>query len=424
MVVVLTFGVLVVPASSSPEPVSVVITQTDQTAMKRILEDWREHQDKVGYSSLTEPYFDCDAHRQLLRHGLKAVPYLIDQLDRQHAVEPYIGSVLISHPNIHTLERVYGYNRQRKHEVYGQTLAKWILTGTLWELVSSGVFEKEKLPPPTEPIDWFDWWNNYKARFVLPRGNAPALVVPHRMFRSTPHITTSMKNGLLDFSAAGATYRHMIEHAAAEMGIETFIGEHAYMDIIGSVRMKSVTYEEFLYMVGRSVCVRGFDYRKISNRYWVGGEQPAKPRAIFSGLGIMMDRTVFPEGQDIPVTVIIRDSHAMLDPCDPAFASYAGFRVTTSDATVVKDFEPQTHRPAAKSMLTATGDMKVDLLLNRFCKLGPGEYNIRFHYFEHQTPTMPIEAYPSDSKTARLLRASRTPQARLTNPEFSERDKK
>ncbi|MHC4621081.1 MAG: hypothetical protein ACYTEQ_25325 [Planctomycetota bacterium] len=416
VVMVLTFGVLIVPARSSPQGPSVVITQSDQAVMKRILEDWREHQNKVGYSSLTEPYFDCDAHRQLLEYGLKAVPYLIDQRARQHAVEPYIGSALIDDPNIRTLEQVYGYNRRRKDEVYDQTLAKWIVTGTLWESVSPSVSDKEKVTAHIEPIDWFDWWHQHKARFVRPGGNTPAIVVPHRMLRSVPHITTSIKNGLLDFSAAGATYRQMIEHAAAEMGIETFIGEHAYMDIIGLVRMKSVTYEEFLYMVGRSVCVLGFDYRKTAGGYWVGGDQPAKPRAIFKGWGIMMDRTVFTEGQDIPVTVIIRDSHAMVDPCDPAFTSYAGFRVTTNNATVVKDFEPETDRPAAKSVLTARGDMKVDLSLNRFCKLGPGEYNIRFHYLEHQTPSMPIEIYPSDSKTARQLR--------VTNSEISERDKK
>ncbi|MHC4498798.1 MAG: hypothetical protein ACYS21_06755, partial [Planctomycetota bacterium] len=120
----------------------------------------------------------------------------------------------------------------------------------------------------------------------------------------------------------------------------------------------------------------------------------------------------------------IRDVHSMVDPCDPAFASYAGFRVTTNDATVVKDFEPQTHRPAAKSMLTASGDMKVDLLFNRFCKLGPGEYNIRFHYLEHQTPSMPIEIYPSHSKTARRLRASGTRRVKATTSETSERDRK
>lgn len=424
VVVFPTFGVLVVPASSSPEPASVVITQTDQTAMRRILEDWREHQNKVGYSSLTEPYFDCDAHRQLLQYGLKAVPYLIDQLARQHVVEPYIGSALINDPDICTLEQVYRYNRRRKDEVHRRTLAKWILTGTLWELVSPPVSEEEKLAAPTEPIDWFEWWHKCKARFVLPGGNTPAIVIPRSMLRSIPHITTSIKNGLLDFAAAGATYRQMIEHAAAEMGTETFIGEHPYMDVIGSVRMKSVTYEEFLYMVGGNVCVRGFDHRKISNRYWVGGEQPAKPRAIFEGWGIMMDTTVFVEGQNIPVTVIIRDAHSVLDPCDPAFTSYAGFRVTTSDGTVVKDFEPETHPPAAKSMLTAKGDIKVDLLLNRFCRLGPGEYNIRFHHFDHQTPSIPIEIYSSDSKTARLLRASGTRPVKMTDSEISERDKK
>jgi hypothetical protein len=113
--------VVEVRAAIVPEPNDVaevvVITQADQDAINRILESWREHQSKVSYSSMTEPYFDCAAHGELLTYKWKAVPYLVEQLARQEAVEAYLGSALIDDPNVRTLEQVYEYNRLRKSRV-------------------------------------------------------------------------------------------------------------------------------------------------------------------------------------------------------------------------------------------------------------------------------------------------------------------
>ena len=398
------------------ESVGVVITQADAAAIKRILDDWREHQNKVSWSSRMEPYFDCDAHEQLLAYGRKAVPYLIEQLAQQAAVEPYVGAVLIDDPKVKTLEQVYEYNRRRKSRMHDETLASWILSGTLRELTSAGVSDEEKSSPRIEPIDWLDWWPEHEAGFVFADGGFAGVALPRERRPLIPHISTSVKDGLLDICAVSATYRQMIERAAAETGIETFIGEHRYMDIIGTVWLKSVTYEEFLYMVGRSVYIKGFDYRKTENGYHVGGKSPAKPRAILSGWGIKMPRTVFGAGEDIPVTIITRGMPEPADAHKAVFERCGSFRVTRNDGSVVKEYDSIEDSCSTAPTANRLGAMReVKLLLNQFCELGVGEYNIRFRYQEQQTPTIAIEIYPKDSKAARQARLSRAGRRKTKN---------
>lgn len=388
---------------------SVVVTQGDDEAIRGILERWRMHQQKVSYSSMTEPYFDCDAYGELLAYGWKAVPYLIEQLARQQAVEPYLGSALIDDPNVKTLDQVYEYNRLRKSRVHDETLAPWILTRVLWELTSPEVSQTSKRTAAIEPVDWFDWWHRHKSRFVFSAGGTPEVVIPRRMLSSRAHVATSVRNGLLDFCAVSATYRQMIERAAAETAVETFIGEHRYIDVIGSVRMKAVTYEEFLYMVGRDVYILGVEYRKTEDGYWVGGDKPAEPRAILDGWGIKMGRTAFGAGDDIPVTIVTRGMPQLEDADKEIFARCGSFCITRNDGSVVKEYEPAEGFCGAAPAANGLGAMhEVELLLNQFCKLGVGEYNVRFRYQGYETPSIAIEVYPSESKAARMLRGSRS----------------
>ena len=228
------------PESCAARDRTVVITQADDEAIKGILQNWREHQSKVSYSSMVEPYFDCEAHRQLLEYGWKAVPYVVGQLARQEAAEAYVGSALIDDPNLHTLQDVYEYNRLRKTQVHNETLAGWILTGVLQELTSPEGSRKENAGGHSEVTDWLDWWKHHKERFVFASGRRPYIVVPREKRRLIPQIATSVKDGLLDICAVGVTYRQILERAAAEVGIRTFIGEHRYIDVIGSVRSLTI----------------------------------------------------------------------------------------------------------------------------------------------------------------------------------------
>jgi len=409
------------PARAGAEPLAaqnatVVITQGDEVAIKGILDDWRKHQSKVSESSSTKPYFDCEAHRQLLGYGWKAVPYLVGQLARQRVVEAYVGSALIGDPNVRTLEQVYQYNRWRKTQMHDSTLADWILTGALGELVFAPATEIQSSGRRAKGFDWLDWWPEHEARFVFPDGGFAGVALPREKRPLMPHISTSVKNGLLDICAVSATYRQMIERAAAEMGIETFIGEHRYMGIIGTVWMKSVTYEEFLYMVGRSIYVKGFDYRRTENGYWVGGEKRAKPRAILSGWGVKMAGTVFGAGEDIPVTVITRGMGELADADKAVFVRCGSFRITRNDGSVVKEYDPAEDSCSASPAANRAGTThEIKLVLNRFFEPKVGEYNIRFRYQEQQTPTIAIEIYPRDSKAARQARLSRAGRRNAKN---------
>ena len=402
-------GTVSADARDLAENESVVVTKADDKAIRRIIDDWRHHQEKVSFSSRMEPYFDCDAHREMLEYGLKAVPYLIAQLARHHTTEPYIGAALINDPNIKTLEQVWRYNERRKSDLYKETLTGWILTGTLPELIATEAQRKAQRRAWIGAVDWMDWWRRNEGKFLFERGVSPGIVLPDEKRPVIPHISTVVKNGLLDFCAVSATRRQMIEHAAAEMEIETFIGEHRYMDIIGTTWMKSVTYDEFLYMVGRDVYILGFDYRKTENGYCLGGEKRAEPRAILAGWGLKMPRTVFVAGEDIPVTVITR---GIPDPANvekAVFSRCGSFRITRNDGSIVKEYDAAEDSCSTAPPANRIGPLhEVELLLfdgvlaeNQFCKLGVGEYNIRYRYREYETPTIAIEIYPKDAKAVR-----------------------
>ncbi len=60
------------------------------------------------------------------------------------------------------------------------------------------------------------------------------------------------------------------------MNIDVFIGEHEYLEIITTMRMKSVTFEELLHIAGRNVSMGGFKYRKTDKGYLIGKQNAAQ----------------------------------------------------------------------------------------------------------------------------------------------------
>ena len=83
-------------------------------------------------------------------------------------------------------------------------------------------------------------------------------------------IRVDVHNGVFDVFALSDSYRNIIRKVADVLKIELTFGNQVYIDIIATVDMKSVTFEEFLYMAGRTVCVKGFTYEKTGNSYWIG----------------------------------------------------------------------------------------------------------------------------------------------------------
>jgi len=390
-----TLVICIVCACAAPKGSqrSIVITENDERAIERILVDFKQHTDDVSRGSDVQPYLNCDAHRQLLACGVRALPYIVEQLAQQQAVRAYVGAVLIGHWTVRTPAEVFEYNQRRMQRVHQSTLPPFVLGIVFQELVSADNVPGRNTKNGAEQVTWVRWWRANKDRFIRSTGRLPR-VLPHDEMPVTPQVRTTAHNGLLDILAVSATYQQMIERAAAEMGSDVFIGEQEYLDIMGTVEMRSVTLEEFLYIIGRTVSVNGFDYGKTDTGYRLGGLKPAKARAIMNGWGIMMDKTVFRSGDEMPVTVITRTPVVLIDPCDPAFPGWGSFRVITNDGKVVREYEPVTKPQPTLTTVTVEKDCQpATLRLDKFCCLPPGEYNIWFRYVDHETPSIAIEVY-------------------------------
>jgi len=377
----------------------IVITQADEEAIKGLLKEYhKEFSRRVdGLSSSSLLYVDCEAYRKLLKYGLKVVPYLVQniaRLEAQYGDYAYIGSALIDDKSVKTPEQVHKYNRSKR----------WSSTGpgppvslTLMQLLPDSMKPKPRVKKgyvDNKVFAWSHWWQGHRHKFIF-QTKKPLVIHPAKyVYSMMPQIRTTVKNGLLDLYAVSATYRQVIERAAAEMNVDVFIGEQQYIGVITTVRMKSVTFEEFLYIIGRTVFVGGFNYRKTEKGYWVGGKNPAKPRPILHGWGIMMEKTVFSAGAQIPVTIITRLPGSVINPADPVFSGYGSFRVTTNDGKIVKDYEPLAKaRPTIPPIQIQKDCCPIQVLLDKFCKLPSGEYNIRFRYLNHETPSIAVEIY-------------------------------
>jgi hypothetical protein len=401
MLVFITFPILT-SATEPNENGRIVITQADEDAIKSILEEFRQHQAKVSFRSDIAPYLDCESHPKLVKYGLKAVPYLVEGLACQEAEDAWVGSGLIPDTNAKTPEEVYKYNCSHRSKSPPSLFFAGIV---LMELLPDDMKPSQSIPKEgyadTKEFAWSNWWQQHKHKFIFQTQN-PLVIPPAKYIHSkTPQIRTTVNNGLLDIYAVSATYHQIIERAAAEMNIEVFIGEQEYINIIATVRMRAVTFEEFLYIIGRTIFVGGFDHHKTETGYWVGGKNPAKPRAILNGWGIMMERTVFSVGDEIPVTIITRmpGPITIVDPADPTFVCYGSFRVTMNDGKIVKDYDPVTKVHLTVPPIEIKKDCyPIKVLLNKFCKLPVGEYNIQFQYLEHETPSIAIEIYDRQVK--------------------------
>ena len=167
------------------------------------------------------------------------------------------------------------------------------------------------------------------------------------------------------------------------------------MEILTSTRMKSVTFEEFVHLLGRQACVSGFPVERTKTGWRIGGEQPAKSRAKMNGWGIRTDRTVFRVGDKIPVTIIPQGEMPTVDPADPAFRGVGSFRVTTNGGRVVVDYRKPTRDEPRKP---PEPRRVLELSLDDFCTLPSGEYNVSFRYGDRETPTVAIEIYDAPGK--------------------------
>lgn len=256
------------PADQGP----VTVTQDDADAIKNILVGFRRHVDEVKLRSDPGPYLDCEENRALRGYGLKAVPFLIEQVARIEAANAYRGAALIDEEGVKTPEEVYSWNRRRKTHAQDGTLALWLLDNVLTDLISSDM-EDEPVRGNggyTEVFGWMHWWDRHKHRFVFEGGDPPAIPLPKRPYPRGPAVVVTAHDGLLDVSAAGVSYRRIIERAVAALGVTAIFGQQDYIDVVTSIEMRSVTFDEFMYLLGRSVSMAGFGHSKTDTGFRVG----------------------------------------------------------------------------------------------------------------------------------------------------------
>lgn len=258
--------------------VEFVISQQDEEAIRGLLRDFLKHtrSPKVGFHSSVKPYLDCPAREELLKYGWKAVPYLIEQAARKEAVDALLGSAVIDDKKVTTPEQVFQLNDRRRRHVEETTLPGFVLEILLRQLPSGreGPDRPRQggitLHDYRESFKWVAWWQANKHRFRFQTENPPTIGPPKDEHPRRRGVRITVHDGLFDVCAVSTKYSQTVREAAAANDVKLVIGEQRYLDIITTVRLKSVTFEEFLYLIGRHAVITGFDYRKTPDGYVIG----------------------------------------------------------------------------------------------------------------------------------------------------------
>jgi len=255
----------------------VVIDQIDEDAIRQLLDEFLQHtrSPDVRFSSKIEPYLDCAARKKLLKNGWKAVPYLIEHIGRQEAVDAYEGAALIDDPSVKTPADIFAYNRSRKGQVHEETLSGFICDIVLHELPSG-----REAPPLkargaigyhyNRAFRWLTWWQTNRHHFEF-RTEKPLKIAPARDEHSSEsQVKIDIHDGLMDVYAVSTRYGDIIRRAAEATKLKVTIGPVRGLDVITTVRMKSVTFEEFLYILGKKIDLKGLDFHKHAEGYHIG----------------------------------------------------------------------------------------------------------------------------------------------------------
>jgi hypothetical protein len=403
------------------DPAEIVITQEDQDQVTKDVGAFnKDIQQLVNPRSSDIPWAQLrqtQSYKDLIRHDAKLLPYLIRQRQLEEEGRVLVGSALADR-KITGLDDLERFQKERATRLTSG-VTPWLHWPGLWMLddTSAGIAITKELGPDSgrKGHSWIQWWADNQHRYEF-RTKKPITISTQYAFSSRPHVSTEATGNLLTIEAVSATYQQIIERAAAELGVDVFIGEQQYMDILTMVRMRAVTFDEFAYLIGHTASVNRFHYERTAGGYHFGGPAKAKPRIIMSGWGIAMEQTVFAQGQDIPVIVVARGLGEMVDPSDPAFPSYGSFRITDNAGNVVKDYLPQTKEAPTVPLLQKMSDgTRLNVVVVGGGLLKPGEYNATFRYLDSETPSIAFEVY-AKNRNIRDQDAQRGDPVRGTDP--------
>lgn len=380
-------------SSTQSKGSKIEIGNEEEREIRRLLREFQAHtdSDRVSLSSGIEPYIDCDAYRSLVKYGFQAIPYLIEQAGKLQEIDVLHGSALIQQKGITTPENVWDYHENRRKSVYKSTIPHFVLVETLNKIAPDENFKVGARH--TDCFSWLVWWKSNKNRFAFTEKSQPSIPEPEDVYYE-PHISTSVHNNLLDIHAVSATNRHIIQRAGAELGVKIHIGQHKYMDVLTTIRMKGVNVEEFLYFLGKNFSIKGINYTKTENEIRIGTRTPAPARVYFGGWGIAMDQTVFLEGDEIPIMITEEYDPEKTSPTDWQALKTGQFKITNNEGKLLKTCSPvkSAQPPTETDRGPCQGSCKT-LALEKSCNLGPGEYNVAWKYRKTLTPTIAFEIY-------------------------------
>jgi hypothetical protein len=146
-----------------------VITQSDEDKIRVLLkeysEEWRKYFIQYGYRSYHPSFLDCESYRNLLKYGVKAIPYLVEGtalIEDDYFNYGWIGSAIIADKNVKTPEEVYTYNRNhRKGDLYPPANCVFRSATILLQLLPEEMKPKPDIKEgyvDDGKFAWSHWW--------------------------------------------------------------------------------------------------------------------------------------------------------------------------------------------------------------------------------------------------------------------------
>jgi len=364
----------------------VVISVEEEAQIRVLMDELRRdtHSAAGGYASSLTPYLDRDAYRKLSAFGWKSVPFMVEEAALWYS----IYDVGLS-------------PRVKIDEVRSTALSPSLISTALraWTSDDQGPEARSGLGiGSTDCFVWLDWWQRNGARFDLESGVElwiPTVTEPS----FEPHIATSVQDGLLDLHAVEATGRHIIQRAAAELGVDVFIGQEHGLSDIRTVRMSGVDFEGFLSRLIESP--NGSSWEKTDAGYRVGEPQSSTPRLYVYGWGLAMERSVWQEGEPMTALVVVSDLGRRSRAVRSELLAHGRFQLLDNDGEEVHQCPALRSAGRVRCAPDIGGQCRpttrdqhaLRFTIHESCVPAAGEYSLRFIWQEHRTPTIPVEVY-------------------------------
>jgi len=273
----------------------------------------------VSLSSSPAPYLDCDGYRDLLKLDNKIIPMLIREMVQfENSSILYGKKHYLPSPkdNKEWLQRA----RLERQETSARAMPRFICLIALANTSFGKASHRTGFDGIEEIYQWLHWWEANKDRYALTFKDSERFDVGDLdEGKNWPHLSCKMTNGLLNVRAVHATFKNIVENAAAEAGVDVVVGDNgeksSYIggltNIITAINYKEMTFDEFAFAITEQIQF-GFPWRKGGDIYYFGTGDPAPGRWMmglrFEDLicEIKMDKTVFKIGERMPVGISLR----------------------------------------------------------------------------------------------------------------------